>query len=212
MSRAHRWVVVLFLACGLGCTYQESVEPPEDITAFNFTRALPKVEAYAGQDASLVKIEAYYVRSDGTMDLTADYRPRLNYTFVRKRAEGSEDGPIGTGQRQRAYEVIEVEVREPGWLNINSGGRSNSTERHKGMNRRISESGEDVWKARTPPPKCDVKEVWAKAIKKVKAPKNAVAIITYERGGYQFSIHDVDINVVFDKKCKLLTDEEARAR
>lgn len=200
------WPCLLLLAAS--CTYGESVEPPESITAFNPTRVLPEVQRYAGANAELVKFEAYFVRSDGTMDFTAEYRPRLTYTFVRKRTT-KDTAPIGTGQKGRAYEIIEVEVREPTWIHTStsSGGvKKETTEHHKGMNRTARDGSESDWKERTSLPACGVEKVWKAARKDAGASKDAVATITWDHEGYEFQIDDLDIRARYDGDCHALDD------
>ncbi len=194
------------------CNYNDSIEPPGDISNFNPTASFPEIQAYAGEDAKLREIKARYVRSDGTMDLEAEYKPSLQYIFVRKSHQDN-DKPLGTGTKNRAYEEVEVTVSKPGWVHRSSVGgggiNSESTERNKGMYQEISFTRERDYRETTRAPKCSFAKIWKKARKLETIDKSAVAVITYDYLGYEFVINDLKVRLFFDKDCK---PESAKVR
>ena len=205
MRACLRIFLVSLVFVATGCTYENSVDLPADINNFPPIRTLPKVEAYVGPDAKLVSIEARFVRPDGTLDLEADYKPSLEYTFIQKR-KSADDQPVGTGTKSRTYERIEVDVREPGWVHtkeFGGGVNKETTEKHKGMNKKLSFVDGDDWKRRARSPKCDFEKIWSEAREvSSKIPKDAVANITYDSLGYEFTIRDLDVKLYFDTMCK----------
>lgn len=52
-----------------------------DAAAFDPISAYDSIAAFAGEGAQLVSFDAYYVRSDGTLDLTATYTPSPRVTL-----------------------------------------------------------------------------------------------------------------------------------
>lgn len=208
-------VIGLFLSCFLmifGCNIlsgifiEQTWLVPGNASSFDPVASYEAVHNHAGSDTQLVSIEAYYVKADGTVDLYASYRPRVNYEFVREMANPPADAPpVGAGGRVNGkwYEPIEVQLYEPfsGWT-VKSGNNS-YTYMNLGMDREADNSpimrdGEFTTLA----PACSFKQLWSTALERG-ADQNAVAIINYDREGYDFSISDLRVYLEFDLNCRL---------
>jgi hypothetical protein len=210
-SQIGRFALTLFIiVLGTSCNFENSVDPPGDVANFNPTEAYPKVRDYVGKKAKLIEINARYVRSDGTMDLTADYKPSLTYQFVQK-SSASENKPVGTGTKGREYEGIEVNVSAPHWVSQSINGRAPQSKKNKGMVKRVSSAGKHKWEERAKKPKCSFERIWKKAMKvdkDTKKARDAVAVIDYNKKGYSFVINDLNVRLFFDHKCQV--DEDRR--
>jgi hypothetical protein len=178
-----------------------------DANNFDPFVGLAQAQELAGPDALLVEITAYYVRSDGTMDLYASYSPRVNYEFVRKIPRPEDAPPVGVAGSTNGqwYEPITVEVYKPGShrsvSTISGGSRVSYSYVNEGMVRdkdspTTSEPGEIL-----PVPECTTQQLWEMALRK-DAPRDAVASITYDADGYDFNITSV-ISLEFTSNCKL---------
>lgn len=181
---------------------------PGDAANFEPFTALPEVFEYAGAGAELVSIDLRYVRSDGTMDLTAEsYQPRVEYVFVRPAAPPADAPPIGAGGSTTGqwYERVTIEAYKPGqWRHVTTISGGVSTEysyMNQGMERDIASptSTKSTVIAR---PECSLAAMW-EAAKKQDAPQDAVAIITYNAQGYDFRISALSISLHFDTDCRL---------
>lgn len=201
-------VVIPLFQSGFGMSDTRSVSG--DAAHFDPITSLPDVRAYAGEGAQLTSIDANYVRSDGTLDLTASsYLPRATYEFVRELDAPPPDAPpIGAGGsvNGRWYEPVEIAVYQPGqWRSVTriGGGVSNSyTYMNQGMQREVDDatsSPEPI----LPDPTCSFADLWQVALKQ-DAPADAVAIIDYEADGYSFNISGASIYLQFDQQCKLV--------
>lgn len=183
-----------------------------DTHNFNPTEQLEQVQELAGTGAFLVNIEAQYVRADGTMDLHAEYDPQTTYEFYLPLAETPEDKklvgttPLANG---RWYTKVEVEVSEP-WKNFNVTGISNGVGYeynyfNLGMNREdygpVQASPDNI----VPAPSCSFEKIWQTAIAQG-APEDAVAMITYDKNGYEFEIRGTSISFEFNQNCEIIRD------
>jgi hypothetical protein len=127
-------IVIIFLIIplfqsGLGMVDTRPV--PGDPRNFDPVAALPGVREYAGEGAQLVSIEAYYVRSDGTLDLNASYRPYTTYKFYREVPPPADAPPVGAGGKAggKWYEPVQVRASEPGqWYHVTRTGGGVSQE------------------------------------------------------------------------------------
>ncbi len=195
-------LAIPFFETGGGNVTTEPV--PGDAKAFDPIAALPQVAAYAGEGAELTVIDAYYVRSDGTMDLTASYHPYVNFTFARKVPTPADAPPIGAGGKADGawYEPVTIKAYEPGsWWTVRSNNSSYSYV-NRGMKRDTSRPTTSP-NVIIPTPKCTFKQLWSAAVEKG-APKDAVAVIRYFERGYNFSINDADVRLQFDRDCQLV--------
>lgn len=189
----------------LGIFYEDTWFLPGDARNFDVTATFAEVQKHAGDDVQLVSIEAYYVRSDGTIDLKAEYTPYVRYTFVRELDEPPDDAPpIGAGGNldDRWYERVEVMVERP-WKSwsVTSGG-SSYTYYNLGMDRDTSDPAAGLPGNLVPPPTCPFAMLWEKAMQR-DTPRSAVAVIRYDEQGYHFSVNSTPYNFDFDFDCNL---------
>jgi hypothetical protein len=194
-------------ALGLSTT-----ELPGDANAFDPFVALAAVTAFAGEGAQLAEIEAMQVRSDGTQNLNATYDPpvpRTEYTFYREVPRPADAPPVGAGGTTSGawYEPITIEAYRPGQMSQirrTGGGISISTQFvNQGLKREAEDptSNLSFFEGFVEPPACTTRQLWALALEEG-APADAVATITYDGEGYQFSISGAGFSMDFDANCK----------
>lgn len=204
-------IIFMVVVCGGGSTWlstyfwEDTREIEGDGNAYDPIAAFDTVSAYAGENAQLLSIEAYYVRSDGTLDLYADYFPRVDYDFyVEVSNEAGDDVPLGapnsSANADTLYQAVSIAVWQPYQMRSVSTSRSYSY-MHMGMERDISEPQRSKPSNGVPAPACHFADLWATAIEKNDAPSDAVAIIRYNSDGYNFSISDTNIRMQFDFEC-----------
>ncbi len=182
---------------------------PGDASNFDPIGALPGVIAYAGDGAQLISIDAEYVRSDGTMELTATYSPApsVEYKFARKVARPDNAPPVGAGGANTGdwYEPITIDASQPGkWWSVTKTGGGVSTSysyMNQGMERETSNPENDIADQIVPNPTCSFVDLWKVAIKQ-DAPKDAVATIQYDHFGYSFTISGLAFDLRFDMNCR----------
>lgn len=199
------YVIIPFFEMGGGNA--DTREVPGDASRFDPFGSLPEIRAYAGENALLMEIEMYYVRSDGTMELTAEYSPspRATYDFMREVPRPDNAPPIGAGGSNTDpwYEPIEIEAYKPGqWWTVTSGSNRYSY-MNKGMERDTSSPRNGLPSDVLDDPKCSLTELWEEAISSADAPRDAVAIITYDEDGYEFTISGLSVYLRFDMDCNL---------
>lgn len=168
--------------------------------------ALGEVRARVGAGAHLTKIEAEFVRSDGTMDLNATYKPgpHITYTFeVPVKSDSGEAPPIGAGGGPGTQMVqrIRVECYEPGQrrsvTRISGNSRTQYSYTNEGMDfskgsPSMSKLADDIGD-----PKITTVHLWKIALEKG-APKEAVASIDFDQNGYDFRIRDTKVRFHLD--------------
>jgi len=190
-----------------------TVDPPGDSRAFDPVARYPEVAAYAGSGASLLRMRADQVRSDGHLDLGADYQPspRVQYDFVREVPAPANAPPLGAGAPAdgRWHQRIEVDLGRPGTLRymrkVGKGRIEERTYVARGMDRREDEpSGATVEKG-VAPPACPLQRLWRQATARG-VPENAVASIDYDRDGYDFSVRGTRWSLHFGADCALQPD------
>ncbi len=177
---------------------------PADGSTFDPIANLSAVHDFAGRDYDLVSIEAEFVRVDGTMDLYADYGPNVVYRFSREIAV--ETGPLGTSANTSGvqYETVQVEVAGPGFRTAPAEEGGVSIMPFLGMDRDMWLLTDSLPGEFMPEPACDFARLWGSALE-MNTPREAVAIIDYERGEYRFRIEGTAINLRFDLECRLLS-------
>ncbi len=199
------YVVIPFFETGGGNADTRSI--PGDASHFDPVASFPSVLDYAGAGSELVSLSAYYVRSDGTMELTATYSPApyVTYDFVRELDKAPDNAlPIGAGGANTApwYQPIEIHVYKPGqWRQVESSS-SSYTYVNKGMERSVNDARNGLSSPIVVAPACPFAKLWEIALKH-DAPAEAVAIITYDADGYTFSISGLSIYLTFDANCQL---------
>lgn len=167
-----------------------------------------QAQTFAGSDTQISAISAYYVRNDGTMDLTADYTPspRATYEFLRLIPRPADAPPIGvSGGGTQWYEPVQIEAYRPGQTSriTQTGGAVNvsTTFVNQGLRRTVSDATNNPFNLPVEPPRCTTAELWRIAMQN-DAPRDAVAIIEYGEDGYTFNIPSV-VYLTFDEDCKL---------
>jgi hypothetical protein len=202
---AFKYVITPFFETGGGNV--DTREVPGNAASFDPVAALPGVADYAGTGAQLLSINAYYVRSDGTMDLTVDtYHPYVEYNFVREVPAPADAPPVGAGGSfsGKWYEPVEIKASKPGqWFHVDAGS-SEYDYMNKGMERETSRPTSSQ-QSIVPTPKCTFARLWQTAMQVKEVPKSAVATIEYNYDGYDFRIGDLSIWMKFDMDCRLTT-------
>lgn len=201
---AFRYVIGPLFESGFGMADTRPV--PGDAAHFDPLAALPEVAAYAGEDVQLISMDVYYIRSDGTLDLTAtSYHPRVEYEFVQTVPPPADAPPVGAGGSANGiwYAPITIQAYEPGqWRSVSRIGGGVSTEytyMNKGMEREVNDPTSNR-QSIVPFPQCSFANMWQEALK-LDAPENAVAIISYDYTGYDFRISDAGIFLRFSQDC-----------
>lgn len=211
-------VVLFIVSMYFGINYYTSIiieqtaELPGDPQAFDPVASLPAVQAHAGAGAELLSLEAHYLKSDGSMDLTVTdpYSPRAEYEFfIRDDANGKAAPPLGAGGVEGGfyYKNVSVDVYQPGqWRHVRSMGSEYSYQ-NKGMDRDESILRFDNLRP-APLPSCTFGEIWQQAIE-LGAPSNALADISYSltyqgEPRYEFRISDSDYEFTFDADCQIV--------
>jgi len=186
---------------------------PGDADAFDSFAALAAVTAFAGEGALLAEIDAVQVRSDGTQNLNATYdppRPNTDYEFYREIERPENAPPVGAGGTTDGqwYEPVTVSAYQPGQMSQirrTGGNMSISTQFiNEGLKRQVQDPTTNLAfvEGFVGPPACTTRQLWALALEEG-APVDAVANITYNSEGYEFSIPGSGVSLNFDANCKL---------
>ena len=186
---------------------------PGDANAYNPFAALAAVTAFAGDGAQLAEIQAMQVRSDGTQDLNADYdppRPSTTYEFYREIPRPADAPPVGAGGTTDGpwYEPVTIDAYRPGQMSQirrTGGSVSISTQFvNEGLKRQVSDPTTNLAfvDSFVPAPKCTTQQLWNMALEEGARP-DAVATITYNSDGYEFSIPGMAVFLQFDSNCRL---------
>lgn len=184
-------------------TYPVSGNP----RAFDPFAALPEIRAKVGEKAALMEIEANYVKSDGTLDLKASYKPAPNatYTFILPLDETPKDAPpigAGRGPNDVWTQRVTVRVYEPGQRRhvrrISGGSSAEYSYHNEGMDIDRGTAAMGNLDRALSEPRLNAKEMWKVALERG-ADKDAVANIEYEYGGYTFRISALNISLHWDK-------------
>lgn len=187
-----------------GCFTADNTAPlPGDARNFDPVAHFAAMAAYAGPDARLVSMRAMFVRTDGTLDLEADYHPYVDAAFVIKATpeDAKAQGPVAPGSGFAAGDAIRLQlsVRAPATYHVQSGG-SEWDERHLGMDRRPG--GKPGGSERfAEPPRCGFAALWS-AARQRGAPDDVVANIDYAADGYTFAANGRDFRMRFAPDCK----------
>jgi len=185
-----------------------------DAVAFDPISAYDSIAAFAGEGAQLVSFDAYYVRSDGTLDLTATYTPSprvtLEYLLEVPRPDNAPPpGVAGAGGGDKWYQRIIIDVYKPGQrrnVTQTSGNvRTSYTFVNEGMTRDLRNDPTTSTDPFLPAPRCDFGDMWAVALERG-APSEAVAVIEYDEDGYEFDVNlsDQSVRLRFNAECALI--------
>jgi hypothetical protein len=182
-----------------------------DTRHFEPFKEIAQIRAKAGPGAILTDIEATYVRSDGTMDLQADYTPApgVVYTFQIPTKAPENLPPVGVAGRTAGdawFQHVTITCQQVGQrrhvTRVSGNSRSSFSYTNEGMlvDRAATQSGKlekDIGN-----PKLSCADLWKMALEK-DAQKDAVAIIRLDNNGYNFSISGgVHFNLGLDGKPK----------
>ncbi len=188
-------------------TYPISGNP----TAFDAFAALAEIKAKVGAKAVLFDLDASYVKSDGTMDLNATYKPSPNarYMFMVPLDKAPDDAPpvgAGRGPGDVWTQQVIVSVYQPGQrrnvTRTSGNSRSSYSYTNEGMDIDHGTPTMSSLERGLPDPKLTAQEMWKIAIEKG-ADKDAVATIGYDSGGYSFTIIGLQFYLYWDKDGKL---------
>lgn len=202
------------------CNIMENTDDiPGDKNAFDPITAIPEVSAFAGDNAVLMSLVASLIKADGTIDIDAEYKPRVQYIFINKLAPEKEenvdsDVPMGVTQTAKntseKAEYIKVIIKKPykeERQKMDEADRSvvYRTFIHGGMERIIlrvylfSEYKELYQIAQAASKPLSFRTIWQKAIDLGAPSDNVVALISYDyKEGYTFEISQTDYKYKFD--------------
>ncbi len=187
-----------------------TLSPPGSATQFDLVAALPEVEAYVGSGAQLLLFDARHVRADGTMDLTAAYRPspEVDYVFTRAVPPPDTAPPLGTTQSSSTWQQrVTVKVSRPGqrfFVNSKQGGLTLSYNYvNKGMEKTVNDPAFTNVPEGTDRQICSLRDLWQQAIQ-LGVPQDGVATITYNSRDYRFKQHGSVKTYIFGLDCKLI--------
>jgi hypothetical protein len=170
---------------------------PGDPQHFAPVAALDEVRELAGPGLSFVGLEARYVRSDGTLDLTesfapdgvssdeeARYRPHVRYLFLSDDATG--DPPPGA-PRPSAPDGVIVVARDP--LSVEEKTSVRNRGGHFEINRGLRRYEGAVVGPTTPAPVpgCPLALVWRRAAE-AGVPRDALAVIDFDHEGWRLRV------------------------
>jgi len=189
------------LGCVAGCYVPMDAQVPVaaliDRRHFDPVASYASVAARAGYEAQLVRIEARYVRDDGTVDSEAAYvnawQPVVQYDFVK---------PIVPPNPRARYTMLLLSLLAPHveWLPDWNGDAVRPT-MVDGLYLRASGATDEAPAGATTPPRCSFGALWALA-KGRGAPSNATATITYDAAGYDVSIDGTALRLAVDHDCR----------
>lgn len=176
---------------------------PGDATRYDPIASYSQIVEVAGgsHNLHLRTIDMQYVKSDGTLDLTADYGAQVTYDFERVLDNPpASAAPLGAGGNPGGFisQRIFVTLDQPGMKTFTRGTNYYNYGMHISTSAPSAYSGDDL-----PAPSCPLKQLWDAAIKQDGAPVNAVAKIYYDQTGYAFTIKDTSIRLRFDVNCQL---------
>jgi len=158
------------------------------------------LQAFAGEGAQLVRFDANFVRSDGTLDLTAAYAPYVIAEFVIA-VDAPTDVPIGAGGGGTWYRTVRIDAYQPNQARRVTGSGGSYSYINEGMTRDVNTPS-----VMTPtvlsPPRCSLATLWQVAVAQG-APADAVATITYAAEGYAFAIRETNLQFAFGPDCAL---------
>ena len=178
-----------------------------DPAAFDPIASYGSLQAFAGEGAQLISLDAQFVRSDGTLDLTASYNPspRVSAEFALEVAPPADAPPVGAGGLGTWYRQVSINAYRPGQqgrvTSSGAGGRVTYSYVNEGMTRDIDAPATDTFSF-LPAPTCAFADLWRVALERG-APAEAVATIEYDDEGYEFRIRDLDIRIMFDNACQV---------
>jgi hypothetical protein len=167
---------------------------PGSASSFDPIASYNDIANFAGGSTyQLTSIRAQYVRSDGTLDLYANYAPNVDYYFAKEIDPPGGRKPIGVGSvaEGQYFENMNVSVENDSFPFT--------------MDRTTWNSTTPENKDFVPPPACTFAQLWAIALERG-APGSAVATINYDDDGYDFTIDGTSTRLEFNMDCELEQD------
>jgi hypothetical protein len=199
-----------FMSSLTGLDVKTSQAITGDASHFDPFKSYAEAHDFAAKDAQLVGLTAYYVKSDGTQDLTATYSPapRTEYKFVEEVPAPTNAPPIGAGGSATAkwYKPIVITAYRPGQSESIREYSGNTSLQYTFVNKGYSRETSDVRNNAVTilaPPACDLAQMWKTAIQTANAQPNAVATITYSTSGYRFEITGTNVSLTFGIDCNV---------
>lgn len=189
----------------------ETVAIQGDVTRFDPQAGLDQAAAFAGAGAQFAGLDAQYVRSDGTMDLTAtSYNPRVTYSFLRPIEPPANAPPVGAAGNTGGqwYEPITIEAYRPGQVStITTTGGGISTRIqfvNQGMRKDVGDPTTNPFSLTAPPMRCSFADLWREAIERG-ASADAVATIRYSEFGDEWTYDFIvpGIIITFNEDCSV---------
>ena len=173
---------------------------PGDAAKFDPIASYADIAKFAGDNVQIERIDMKFVKSDGTLDLTASYGAEVDYRFVHILDNAPDNAaPLGAGGKPGGTyaERIYVTLAKPG-----QAGSAKDQWYNFGMSRQVIPA-QLLTEPTAQLPACSAKQLWDAAIKN-DAPANAVATIDYRSDGYTFDIKDTSVHLHFDTSCNLI--------
>lgn len=190
-----------------GISFIESRPVDGDPARFDPITSYSTMQAFAGENTQLISLEAQFVRSDGTLDLTASYTPspRVTAEFAIEVPAPADAPPVGAGGLGTWYQDVTITAYRPGQTRhvrtMSGSVTTNYTYVNEGMTRDVDDPSIRDY-VFLEPPTCAFADFWKVALTQ-DAPADAVATISYDDEGYEFRIRDLSISLDFDTDCQL---------
>ena len=177
-----------------------------DPSSFDPIKKYETVKHYAGgNDLHLVSIQVNYVKTDGTIDLYANYKPNVRYDFYKPiTTETNKEMPLGVKGSHPGYKLIRVKISKPYRFEFWAYKPGSTKGRfHLGMFKESYDVFSQPKKAFKP--NCLLKKLWNNVFELDREiPKNSVAVITYTNRGFSFSIQNTKYYYTFDPDGNLI--------
>lgn len=199
-------LLIFGVIIGLQVAEDEVWLVPGDPNNFDPIANYAAVAEYAGENAQLTRIEAHFVKSDGTLNLNAGYdpAPRVIYQFFR--ATRDNNAPVGAAAANAIWHrQVNITISQPyKWTFATQGaaGEGVGFDLNLGMDRDRYTEVLQVPPPAIPIPTCSFRDFWVDAIEGSNADVNAVATIIYDQSGYTFLIQGTDIALRFSHACE----------
>jgi outer membrane protein assembly factor BamB len=165
------------------------------------------VQAFAGAGAQLVSFKANHVLSNGTIDLEASYHSGAPVEYVFLRPSGAVEDPtvpVGARSKPDPFVRVSVTVSKPRYYSVRGDRGGYIKRRNRGME--ASRWGSASQADAVPLPACGLDRLWQEA-RRLGAPADAVATVTYDKYGFAFEIPGTPTKLQFDANCQVKKPE-----
>lgn len=210
MRHGRRCAGALLALATAGCfTAANTKAPPGVPGKFDPIAEFTAMATYAGPHARALRLQASHVGVDGTMDLTAASKPKVEAEFVAAAIEGDPAtrpaGEFAVGHAIR----VRLTVEAPHTRHVQEDG-SEWDEQHLGMERVPTTRATGDEKT-VEPPACTFAALWAEAIE-LGAPAGGTATIAYDADGYAFAVDGGDFKQRFKADCSPVAAKRAKKK